>query len=654
MLSKLAVRNAKRSIKDYIIYLITVTLAFSFIFAFNLISDAKSIVELSSMMQNFKLAMYFVNAFIILVICFLINYTTKFMFQKRSREFGTYMLLGIQKKKIARMFTLESLILGFISLIISFGIGYVLNIIMTYIIMNIFDAPFSVDITFSWKAILLSFLYFAIIYLIVLFFLRRRIKKMKIHDLLYYEKQNEKTSKLKKYRGLIFIVAIFLEIVAIDTFDREFRAVEVNPSFGTIMLCLILIIISIYGVIYSLGDFILSFVLNNKKLKYKGNNLFVARTFSSKVRSMSFTLGTLTVLITLTLICLNLSGLFKGMFEYQINTYAPYDIVIADDEAKFKEYIDLVDDEYAIKESISYNTYKNTNNAVKNVLDSELNGWRDFDQLIKLSDYNKLLEMRGMETVTLDDNEYILHVSRGYEGFKNNRELESITLDNGIELQQKLFTSYKYTTSLAYGGGYVVVVPDYAVENLDVVENHLVINTEEETTEKFAQKLVGFAEPDFCEEDEYGYMVCYSLSSITVRGQEVANNNGLMTICLFVCYYIAIIFTTIVGTILAIQSLSDATKYKYRYQVLNKLGVDKRKLNKTILKQLSIFFLFPVVYPIIVSFFAINSLNRVFKIALVSDTTYLSYFGISLGLFFGIYLIYFIATYFGYKKNISD
>lgn len=133
---------------------------------------------------------------------------------------------------------------------------------------------------------------------------------------------------------------------------------------------------------------------------------------------MSFTLGTLTVLITLTLICLNLSGLFKGMFEYQIDTYAPYDIVIADDEERFGEYIDLVDDEYTIKESISYNTYMNTNNAVKNVLDSELNGWRDFDQLIKLSDYNKLLEMRGMEAVTLENNEYILHVSRGYEGFK--------------------------------------------------------------------------------------------------------------------------------------------------------------------------------------------------------------------------------------------
>ena len=91
MFCKLALRNAKRSIKDYIIYLITVTVAFSFIFAFNLLSDAKEILELSSMMENFKLVMYVVNVFIIFVVCFLINYTTKFMFQKRSKEFGTYM-----------------------------------------------------------------------------------------------------------------------------------------------------------------------------------------------------------------------------------------------------------------------------------------------------------------------------------------------------------------------------------------------------------------------------------------------------------------------------------------------------------------------------------------------------------------------------------
>ncbi len=654
MFCKLALRNAKRSIKDYIIYLITVTVAFSFIFAFNLLSDAKEILELSSMMENFKLVMYVVNVFIIFVVCFLINYTTKFMFQKRSKEFGTYMLLGIEKKKIARMFTLEILILGFISLLISIGLGYILNILMTYIIMNIFSAPFKVNITFSLTAFLLTFLYFGIIYLIVLFFLRRRISKLKIHDLIYYEKKNERKLRFKEYRGLILAISLFLGIVALDTFDKQFTRVGVEPSFGVIIICLLLIIVSIYGVIYTVGDFFLSVVINNKKIKYRKDNLFVARNFSAKVRSMSFTLGTLTVLITLTLICLNMSGLFKGMFEYQIDTYAPYDVMIASNEEKFGEFIDIIDNDFTIEESYTYNTYKNNNNVVKNVLDSADSGWRDYDQLIKLSDYNKLLAMRGMEQVTLNDDEYILHVNRGYEDFRNNKSLASITLDNGITLKQKLFTSYKFTSSWAIGSGYIVVVPDYVVENLEVVENHLVINTKEETTEKLANALVYAAASDFCEENEYGYTVCYNLSNVTVRGQEIANNNGMMTISLFVCYYVAIIFTTIVGTILAIQTLSDATVYKYRYQVLEKLGVEKREVNKTILKQLALFFFLPIVYPIIISFFSIRSLNKIFKIALVSDTSYLGYFALSLVIFFGIYLIYFIATYFSYKKNIND
>ena len=150
MLSKLAYRNAKRSIKDYTIYLITVTLAFSFIFAFNLISNSTDIKNLSSIMENFKYAMYFVNIFIILVICFLINYTTKFMFSKRSKEFGTYMILGIKKKSITKMFTLENIILGFFAFLISVPIGYLFSLLMSLIITSIFELPYAVTPKFSF------------------------------------------------------------------------------------------------------------------------------------------------------------------------------------------------------------------------------------------------------------------------------------------------------------------------------------------------------------------------------------------------------------------------------------------------------------------------------------------------------------------------
>ena len=117
MLSKLAFRNVKKSIKDYIIYLITITISFSLIFALNLVSSSEAVIELSKGLDRFAYLLYGINAIVILVISYLINYTTKFMFQKRSKEFGMYMLLGIKKKKITKMFLLENLLIGLIALL---------------------------------------------------------------------------------------------------------------------------------------------------------------------------------------------------------------------------------------------------------------------------------------------------------------------------------------------------------------------------------------------------------------------------------------------------------------------------------------------------------------------------------------------------------
>ena len=651
LLTKLSIRNAKRSIKDYIIYLITVTLAFSFIFAFNLISNSEDVLNLSSVMDNFKYVMYFVNAFIILVVCFLINYTTKFMFSKRSHEFGTYMVLGIKKKQISRMFTLENLFLGIFAFLISIPVGYILSCLFSAIIMNIFDLPYQVLMDFNSTALLLSMLYFGIIYLIVLFLSRRRIKKMKVYDLLYLERQNEKNIiKHKHIRNIGFIISLALGIYGICLFDGQFH-IGIEPNMGTIFLCIGMIAISIYGVTFTLADFILNLVLKSKKLKYTSDNLFVARTFRSKVKTMSFTLGTLTLLIALTLVSLNMSSLFKGMFDYQIELAAPYDINIHDDKAKFPEYINLVDEDYTILETFEYDAYEDSAN---NILQLIGDTWRTSDLVISLSTYNKLLEMKGMEPVSLKEGEYLLHATREYKDTLDVDGIKNITLANGVNLHLKELRTEGYTSSWAYGYGYIIVVPDDAVIGLSVSESHLIIDTEEDTTEELANELVAFASPDFCEENEYGYQTCYSLSSIVVRGQEEANNNGFMTIFSFVFYYVAFIFTAVVGTILAIQSLSDSTKYKYRYTVLRKLGVRDKKLFKTVRKQLSLFFLFPLVYPIIISICTITSLNDLFKLILENDMVYLVYFFSNLILFLMIYAIYFMATYFGFKKNIME
>ncbi len=116
----------------------------------------------------------------------------------------------------------------------------------------------------------------------------------------------KKVHKEKAHRNVIFIISLFMGIVALVLFRKQFVSVgKKNKSIAIIFLSTILIIISIYGVVtITLSDFILNFIFKKKSLKYKGDNLFIARTFSSKVKSMSFTLGTITVLITLTLVVL--------------------------------------------------------------------------------------------------------------------------------------------------------------------------------------------------------------------------------------------------------------------------------------------------------------------------------------------------------------
>ena len=119
MLGKLAIRNTKRSLKDYLIYLITITISFSLILAFHLVVASDEVLKLSSGMGSFKNVLTFINGMIVFVICFLINYTTRFMFEKRSKELGTYMLLGIKKKSIACLLVIENILLGAAAFVLS-------------------------------------------------------------------------------------------------------------------------------------------------------------------------------------------------------------------------------------------------------------------------------------------------------------------------------------------------------------------------------------------------------------------------------------------------------------------------------------------------------------------------------------------------------
>lgn len=216
MLGKLAYRNTKRNIKDYMIYLITVTVSFSLIFAFNLVASSDEIVKLCSSMDAFKNSLFAVNILIVFVICFLINYTTKFMFEKRSKELGTYMLLGIKKKEIAHLVIIENILLGILAFVLAIPIGFLFSQFVSLVIVNLLGIPKTLFISLNFVSIGLLIICFLTIYVLVLLNLLRRISKMTIRDFLYFDKQNEKKMfRDSKKRNVIFVLSIILGAISL-------------------------------------------------------------------------------------------------------------------------------------------------------------------------------------------------------------------------------------------------------------------------------------------------------------------------------------------------------------------------------------------------------------------------------------------------------
>lgn len=364
MLGKLAYRNAKRSIKDYLIYLITITLSFSLILAFNLVASSDEVAALSSGMSTFKNVLIFVNIVIVFVVCFLINYTTKFMFEKRSKEFGTYMLLGIKKTSIARLLVTENILVGIFAFILAIPIGFVFSQFISVIIVKLLKIPKTIFIFVNFVSIGMLAVYFLLIYLLVLLNLLRRIRKMTVHDFLYFEKQNEtKMFHGNRKRNILFLLSIILGIAALALWASRWT-LEKNGAQETLTYLIIsmsILIVSMYGICATCADMLLSSLLKSKKIKYKKDYLFTARTFASKARTMSFTFGTLSMLILLSLLCLNYSSICKGVYHRSIELTAPYDVDIFDYEQPFddfNEYLRVIDEDYTINESIEFNIYK--------------------------------------------------------------------------------------------------------------------------------------------------------------------------------------------------------------------------------------------------------------------------------------------------------
>lgn len=148
-------------------------------------------------------------------------------------------------------------------------------------------------------------------------------------------------------------------------------------------------------------------------------------------------------------------------------------------------------------------------------------------------------------------------------------------------------------------------------------------------------------------------IVVYS-SKILVRDNLIPEVKFLLASIIFPLFYIGFVFVGIALTVLSVQQLSDSAKYKFRYHVLKKIGYSKKEVSHVIRQQLLLYYLCPIFVAVILSgIFSVYMSSRFIFYAGISTPSF-QYFGISLLLFAGIYLLYYITTYIGFVRNVNS
>ena len=651
---KLALRNLKRSLKEYSIYVFTVTITMTLLYAFFAIAFSGEMQDLVTTYDNVKSIMIMVSILVTLIIAWLIYYISNFILQKRSREFGMYLLLGMKRTQVSRMFLFEQLALGAVGFFIGCVLGIFVYEILHAILLNIFGFAYAFQLSFSWSACGAAFLCFLSIYLLEMIREGIALKKQSIHTMLYNASRNEKTAKGSRLSGFYFLAAVLLAAAGLYVTQQYLRSMVNGQSSDSMLLMLgvFAIIVSVYLFFYGISAVLGIFLNRHRKIKYKGNCMYLYGQIAGRLRSNRTVLATLSLLTLLTLLFLCIALKFNEVKELSNARFVPFDIMASSSEKLNMKSIESYLQEHKISyQSADIHYYqKEERDDFYSVVKGKSYYTEDEKHSVymKQSDFNKLRSLKGKPSVTLKADEYMIVCATDIKD-----SLQEYGAQHTLHLQGKRLqlhgvddTEYGQTQN----SGYYLIVADEHVKHAKPYFREWVANTDPETEVSWYQDTVNQFFDDNKEQVGDSF---YSYASYRVKAKWFEENAvGFVSIC-FSLFYLSFIFICISATILAVQQLSDAHRQRYSYAMLHKMGVNQRQLHALLAKQIAVYFIIPLVLPIVYLLPIIRMLDELFEMTYASANMFI-YLGGSMLFFLAVYGCYYVMAYLGCKRNIDQ
>ncbi|HBL40716.1 MAG TPA: ABC transporter permease [Ruminococcaceae bacterium] len=607
--AKLAVDGIRKNRKLYVPYILTGIGMVTMFFIISFLSGSQAVNALkggSNIIQTLGIGAYVIALFSALFLF----YANAFLMRRRKKEFGLYNIIGMSKKNIAKIIFIENIYLYLLSVVGGVFLGTVLSKAAELSIIRIMHGTVDYSFSFSFEPIRLSLGFFAVIYVLLLLNSLRQIKLTSPAELLHSEKAGEKTPKANWLLGVLGLVVLGVAYVLAITAKSPIDALML------FLIAVILVILATYMLFISGSVTLCHLLKKNKKYYYQTKHFVSVSQMMFRMKRGGAGLASICILATMVLVMMASSASLYFGSEDALHSRYPYDIEsIAvfpspEDFQQSKANIDRIVEQTAENNRIHVTKqvhigYASVSGMMKSnyiELDSSaVNNAVSFKDLctfcfFELEDYNRLTGNH----LTLEHGESYVYFFRNRAkdlSALNFSDLTTLTVKGKIEpffvpgdtavsvvdccfCVVKDFSDIKPIQSLTYDGEAPLLEYKY--------ETGFNTDTAEEIQIETAKQMKKAFESAYSEKDD---KISIHTSSLAAEREDFYGTFGGV---FFLGIMLSLVFLFATVMIIYYKQISEGYEDAGRFEIMQKIGMTKREIKKSINSQMMTVFFAPV------------------------------------------------------------
>ena len=609
---KLALTNIRKNYQTYVPFILTSICMVMLNYIIGSLASNPS----NNLIRGARSANAFLRLGVIVIVIFAVIfllYTSGFLIKRRKKEFGLFAILGMEKKHIARVLFYETVIVYVLSMVVGLLLGITFDKLMFMFLLNLVSEKVPLGFHFSLDSLTNSLLLFSFIFVVILVW---SISQVYISQPILLFKDSSVGEKEPKTRWIATIIGVgcigFAYYIA-QTFQNPLQA------FTDFFIAVVLVIIGTYLLFMSGSITLLKALKKNKKFFYKPNNFISISSMLYRMKQNAAGLASICILSTMVLVMLSTTTALYVGAEETISMQSTRDIstLIYLDEKDFSS-IEVIKGEISkvlqkndaeISTEYGY-TYLDLPGVLVNgefVLDIEVESNEDLYtfSFIALSDYKLMTN----STVELEKNEVLIG-SKGEESISgsirvNNKEYKIIGNAEKFETDSDSFMTISPTIYVIVSDLDVILEifdyqkSKYPEDDYFKIAHYYSFDLANEIDSKKIEDIVAaFSEEIYTFDDDTG-TISAGFGTLPNIDETRANMRGTYGGLLFLGLFLGTVF--IMGTTLIIyyKQVTEGHEDMGRYEIMQKVGMGKNEVRKTINAQVLQVFFLPLIVAII-------------------------------------------------------